>query len=196
MRDPTILRKNILNIFSGWSCFPQYILYDELSPLNLITLLLDCYVLFLFKLSKLNDQQKKRENMLKLFIVMDLVDVSYSCFRRMLFFINSHNSFLSYFDFSSQWSMFYHNAFARYIILALYAIDLNFFYVIRLIFYSVEMVVCQVIMRRIQAVENPHDVPRNFVDRFLLKLTKKFYTRVLRVQPTTMINNTTNIVGS
>ena len=111
----------------------------------------------------------------------------------MLLFVYEHNFFLSVNDFSSQWSMFYYNAFARYIIQALHDIDLRFFYVIKLIFYAVEMVVCQLLMRRIQAVENPHDVPRNFVDQFLLKLTKKFYTRVLRIQPT-IINNTTGLV--
>ena len=195
-RGPGAETKSVLYIVFGWDCFPQYILYDELCPLNLITLLLDCYVFFLLKrqLSKFNDQQKRREKVLKLFIVMDLIDVSYSCFRRMLLFVHFHNDFLSYGDFSSQWSMFYYNAYARYIIYFLFYIDYYFFYVIRLIFYAVEMVVCQMLMRRIQAVENPHDVPRNFVDQFLLKLTKKFYTRVLRVQPTTIINNSTNIV--
>ena len=194
--DPNSGNINFLYIVFGWDCFPQYILFDELSPLNLITLLLDCYAFFLLKLkrSKFNDQQKKREKVFKLFIVMDLIEVSYSCFRKILIFVYSHNDFVNYFDFSSQWNMFYHNAFARYIIMALYVIDFYFFYVIRLIFYAIEMMVCQMLMRRIQAVENPHDVPRTFVDRFLLKLTKKFYTRVLRVQPT-IINNTTNIVG-
>ena len=148
---------------------------------------------FFLKLSKLNDQQKRREKVLKLFIIMDLIDVSYSCFRKMVLFVFLHNNFLNYNSFSSQWSMFYYNAYAKYIIEALYEIDRRFFYVIRLIFYAVEMVVCQMLMRRIQAVENPHDAPRNFVDRFLLKLTKKFYTRVLRVQPTT-INNTSSLV--
>ena len=83
--SPTDINTNALYLAFGWDCFPQYILYDELSPLNLITLLLDCYVLILLKLSKLNDQQKSREKVLKLFIVMDLIDVFYSCLRRILF---------------------------------------------------------------------------------------------------------------
>jgi hypothetical protein len=169
---------------SLFNCIPQYILYDELFPLGIVILVLEVITIIslrrLMKNSDFSAQRKQTEKVLTFFIIIDLCSFILGLLRKLLmltsFYADPMNSPL--FHFSLRLSFFF-QAYFQY--------DKALFFGVKFILYTLDMMLSQILLRRIQSlqVENGNNKD-NWLDRLMMKFSKLFYKKVFS-SPTTVI---------